>query len=291
MVKGQIADCIKDIQKRHYTEGGFAEKPGGLYRPDATAWAVMALTKTSDSDRSAEFARDKLKTSQLKDGRVCMPGDNDALWPTPLAVLAWQGSQQHIEAQGRAVKFLLKISSVHWGKRADSASAHDTSIRGWAWTKNTHSWIEPTALALIALEVTAQMGHSRFQEGIRMIMDRQLPHGGWNYGNTFVYGQELHPFIDTTGIALSALAGHVAKEDVNRSILFLKSRIAGCRTPLSLGWALFGLGAWGEFPREGNTLIENTLKRQEKFGIYGTSLLSLLTLASICQGNFRKCVA
>ncbi len=81
-----------------------------------------------------------------------------------------------------------------------------------------------------------------------MVMNRQLPYGGWNYGNTVVYGQELSPFIDMTGIALSALAGHVAKEDVNRSILFLQSRITGCRTPLSLGWALFGLGAWGKFP-------------------------------------------
>lgn len=124
-----------------------------------------------------------------------------------------------------------------------------------------------------------------------MIMDRQLPHGGWNYGNTIVYGQELHPFVDTTGIALTTLAGHVAKEDVRASVQFLKERVEQCRTPLSLGWALFGLGAWDELPKKGLTLIEESLRRQEKYGTYGTSLLSLLALAFIHQGDLRKCFA
>ena len=79
-------------------------------------------------------------------------------------------------------------------------------------------------MTLIALEIAGHRAHTRFQEGLRMLMDRQLPHGGWNYGNTIVYGQELHPFIDTTGIALTALAGHVAKEEVKKSIRFLQLR-------------------------------------------------------------------
>lgn len=124
-----------------------------------------------------------------------------------------------------------------------------------------------------------------------MLMDRQLPDGGWNYGNTVVYGQKLHPFIDTTGLALTALSGHVAKEAITPSLFFLRSQVGKCRAPLSLGWALFGLGAWGEFPGEGHSWIEEALNNQEKYGPYGTSLLSLLVLASICEGDFRRCVA
>jgi hypothetical protein len=241
--------------------------------------------------KSVEAAREKLETSQLKDGRVCMPGDSRAFWPTPLAVLAWQGSKRHHEAQGRCVKFLLETSGKHWKKDPDSPISHNPSIRGWSWTEKTHSFVEPTSLTLIALDIVGQAGHPRFEEGIRMIMDRQLPRGGWNYGNTMVYGQELHPFIDTTGIALAALAGLVAKEDVRPSIQFLKEKVERCHTPLSLGWALFGLGAWGEFPKKGRVWIEESFKRQERYGAYRTSLLSLLALASICQGDFRKCVA
>jgi hypothetical protein len=236
-------------------------------------------------------ARNQLREGQAEDGRVSIPGNPGVFWPTPLAILAWHGSKQHQEAEKRAIRFLLEMEGSHWKKKKDTTVAHDTALRGWPWTEFTHSWIEPTVLALIALEITGHTAHQRFGEGIRMIMDRQLPHGGWNYGNTLVYGQELHPFIDTTGLALNAVAGHVKKEDVNLSIQLLKNRVEQCRTPLSLGWALFGLGSWGEFPKKGHVWIEESLKRQENYGAYGTSLLSLLVLASICQGNFRKCFA
>jgi hypothetical protein len=102
------------------------------------------------------------------------------------------------------VQFLLGASGTHWEKKEDSPVAHDPSIRGWAWIEDTHSWIDPTVMALLALEVTGYREHPRFEEGIRMIMDRQLRQGGWNYGNTMVYGQELRPFPDTTGLALTA---------------------------------------------------------------------------------------
>ena len=42
-----------------------------------------------------------------------------------------------------------------------------------------------------------------------MMLDRQLPHGGWNYGNTYVFGRELRPMPESTGAALTGLAGQV----------------------------------------------------------------------------------
>ena len=170
----------------------------------------------------------------------------------------------------------------------DGPVAHDTSIKGWAWIEKTHSFVDPTALSLLALEINGLGTHPRFRDGIRMLMNRQLPHGGWNYGNTLVYGKELSPFIDTTGLALTALAGHVAKEKVAESLQFLRKQAEQCRTPLSLAWTLFGLGAWGEFPSRGLEWIDETLKKQAKYGPYGTSLLSLLALAYMCRGDFRK---
>ena len=95
---------------------------------------------------------------------------------------------------------------------------------------------------------------------------------------------------EKTDAGLTALAGRVAKESIKPSILFLQSQIGSCRAPLSPGWALFGLGAWGEFPGEGHSWIGEALNNQEKYGTYGTSLLSLLVLASICEGDFRRCV-
>jgi hypothetical protein len=176
-------------------------------------------------------------------------------------------------------------------KVPNDPTAHDTWLKGWGWTDGTHSFIEPTSLAILALDIAGYREHPRFKEGLSLLINRQLPHGGWNYGNTLVYGKELFPFIDTTGVALAALSGHVEKGEVERSLLFLRGQVQSCRTPLSLAWALFGLGAWSEFPSEGHAWIERAFKQQEKFGIYRTSLMSILALAYLGDGNFRKCVA
>jgi hypothetical protein len=180
---------------------------------------------------------------------------------------------------------------MHRSKDPNLPIAHDPSIIAWPWVAGSHSFVEPTSLALLALEIAGQGGHPRFQEGIKMLLDRQLPHGGWNYGNTLVYGQELYPFVDTTGIALASLAGHVPNEQVKGSIVYLRAKANQCRTPLSLAWALFGLGAWGEFPDDGMAWIVETLKKQDKYGPYRTSLLSILALAYLCCGDIRKCTA
>jgi hypothetical protein len=289
--RSEISKCIESIEMRRFPDGGFCENQAGMYRPDSTAWAVLALAKNGQNTSFSDSGRTNLAANQLDDGRISMPGTQDVFWATPIAVLAWHGSSQFHQQKDRAIKFLLEAKGKHWPKDANSPAAHDTSIIGWPWVARTHSFVEPTSLALLALDITGQSGHPRFQDGVKMLLDRQLPRGGWNYGNTLVYGQELYPFVDTTGIALAALAGHVEKDQTKNSIAYLRKQVQQCRTPLSLAWALFGLGAWGEFPAEGTMWIAETLKKQDKYGSYRTSLLSILMLAYLCRGDFRKCAA
>ena len=145
--------------------------------------------------------------------------------------------------------------------------------------------VEPTALTLIALRRTGHGDHVRSREAVRMLMDRQLPKGGWNYGNTAVYGQELHPQPENTGMALCALSGFVPKADIRRSIDYLGSRTLRVRAPLSLGWGLLALGAWGERPAGARSWVLESLGRQTKYGPYDTTLLSLLILAYDARGG------
>jgi hypothetical protein len=249
----------------------------------------LTLAKEGLHARFVDSGRDLLAAVQQQDGRISYPNMPNVFWPTSLAVLAWHGSRRHQDAQNRALHFLLETSGDHWKMDPNAPTAHDTSIKGWSWSGGTHSFVEPTALSLIALDINGHSKHARFQEGTKMIMNRQIPHGGWNYGNTLVYGKELRPFLDTTGIALTALSGHVAKEDVKSSLQFLDTQVQSCRTPLSLGWALLGLGAWGEFPLQSHEWIQQSLERQIKFGSYRTSLASILALASLGKGDFRRC--
>jgi len=268
------------VRQRTQPDGGFSNLAGGEYRADSTAWAILALSAAETRQDLIERARASLTVRQQSDGRVCISADHpEAFWPTPLAVLAWHGSPLHREPQSRAVRFLLATAGTHWEKKADSAITHDTAIRGWPWIADTHSMVEPTSMSLLALRVTGNREHERVQEAVRMLMDRQLPKGGWNYGNTLVYGRELYPQVENTGLALCALAGDVPPEEVRSSLDYLDASIQSLRTPLSLGWGILGLGAWGRRPIRARDWIMESVKRQEKYGPYDTTLLSLLILA------------
>ncbi|MGB5995425.1 MAG: prenyltransferase/squalene oxidase repeat-containing protein [Candidatus Deferrimicrobiaceae bacterium] len=280
---------LEALRGRELDAGGFSHRPGGEYRADATAWAVMALTAAGTRKDLLEKSRSRLAAGQKQDGRVCIsPEHPEAFWPTPLAILAWNGSPAYREALSRAVRFLQDTTGIHFEKDPEAPVTHDSSIRGWPWIAKTHSMVEPTALSLIALRIAGHGEHERTREAARMLMDRQLPAGGWNYGNTFVYGQELYPQPENTGIALDALAGSASREDVLRSLQYLAARTERIRTPLSLGWALLGLGAWEARPGRARPWLMESFELQGKYGPYDTTLLSLLLLAYLATGGLAS---
>ena len=273
---------MKLLESRSLPEGGFPARGGERFRSDATAWAILALSRLVSGHPLLGPARDRLTTAQDPDGRVSMSREHEeAYWPTALSVLAWYGSQVHEPHGNRGVQFLLKTTGQHRSKNPDDPVGHDPSIPGWPWIDGTHSWIEPTALGILALQMTGHGQHDRVREGIRMMLDRQLPHGGWNYGNTTVYGRELHPMPESTGAALAGLAGQAEQGTVALSLDYLQGEVDRLRTPISLGWGLLGLAAWDRWPSNGAALVERCLGNQARYGEYDTSALCLLLLAAV----------
>ena len=281
-----LNSVIAEIKRRILPEGGLADHIGGWYRPDATAWAVLAFKACKKDADIIQQLQTRLAAEQLDDGRVCISQKfPDAFWPTSLAILSWHGSTEHAGSQSRAVNFLLNTFGRNWQRKPDSPVAHDTSIKGWPWIENTHSWVEPTGLALIALRTSGYEKHPRAIEAIKLLLDRQLLKGGWNYGNTIVFGKQLHSMPGPTGIALQALAVLVPREQIENSLIYLKTTVKKLYTPFALGWSLLGLSAWNERPVDSLSLIFSCIERQERYGPYSTSLLSLLVLASICENG------
>jgi hypothetical protein len=253
-----------------------------------TAWGILAFQAAGGEQEILERHRARLIHEQDKGGRLSVDRNHpDSYWPTALAILAWQNSPGSQSAQSLAVRFLLESTGAHPPKNADAPWAHDTTLKGWPWIKDTHSWIEPTALSVIALRATGYGAHERVSEANRMMLDRQLPHGGWNYGNTLIFGKELHPMPESTGAALTGLAGVVSREKVIRSLDYLKGAADRLGTPISLGWTLLGLAAWGLWPANGLALVERCLANQSRYGEYDTSALCLLFLGALAgkEGN------
>jgi hypothetical protein len=286
-----VENLVKKIKRRRLDDGGFSEQELGSYRPDATSWAVLALDAAGVEPGIIDPARSRLTRSQLNDGRIIISSSHpEAYWPTPLAVLAWQGSKLFHQNLSLAVEFLLKNTGLHWKKEENDPIQHDTALRGWPWVEGTHSWIEPTSLSVIALNKAGYQDNQRFKEAVAMILDRQLPKGGWNYGNTIVFENELLPMVDLTGVSLNALSGQVAYNLIERSLIYLNNQIGVIRSPFSLGWAILGFGAWGKRPKNAENLIIDCLGREEKVGNFGTTSYCLLLLALKAKDGIGKAI-
>lgn len=155
MAEDPISQGAAQIKARIVPGGGFAPAPQGDYRPDATCWAILALMADPAQQAIIQQARTRLAAGQLADGRVSIsPEHPEAWWPTALAILAWHRSPEHQSPQARAIHFLLTTTGRHWPRPADSPVAHDTDIAGWSWIAQTHSWVEPTSMAMLALQIT-----------------------------------------------------------------------------------------------------------------------------------------
>jgi hypothetical protein len=235
-------------------------RPGWGYRPDGspcvepTVLCSLALL-ASDPERgraleAARAAGDWLASIQRRDGSL---GISEALaapgWPTAHALLLWRALGIHEAPRRLAAGWLLgrKGNSVPLGPT--NLSGHDSTIVGWPWVEDTHSWLEPTALAVLALRGEGMGDHPRVVEGLRLIRNRALPSGGWNYGNVSTFGRELRPQPGPTGLALLALAGlDEARGPAEKAIGYLEATLPNIRAAESLGWGLTALDAWGRRP-------------------------------------------
>jgi hypothetical protein len=268
-----------ELLTRVCADGGFSNRRGDSYRADATAWAIIALSSIDADRKCIQFAIARLTADQWDDGRIGISrGHAEAFWPTSLAILALRGSPGYSENRARSTRFLLETTGRHWKKAVNDPMAHNPALKGWPWIAETHSWVEPTAISMIALRGAGYAGHPRIEEGTRMLMDRQLPHGGWNCGNTIVFGQELHPSPESTGTALHALFGLVPRGEVQHSLDYLSKQIRHIRTPIALGWSLLALNSWGVPIPNVPSMVSDCLKGQERYGSYDTPSLCLLIL-------------
>ncbi len=251
-----------------YRETGAAE---------ATALGALAL---GAAGLDAEPCLAWLLAVQRADGGVPPYRDLDGpCWPTALSLLALEAraDERTLEARGRAERWLL---SAHGLAHAQEPLlfGHDETLVGWSWAPETHSWVEPTAHALLALRSRGLDDHDRAVEGARLLADRCLPDGGWNYGNTRVIQHVLRAFPATTGVALAALAGGERNDAVSRSVDWLASALAEVRAPLSLGWGIVGLALWNEVPQDAGAWLEETATRDRPPDPVHDALLVLAAL-------------
>jgi hypothetical protein len=174
---------------------------------------------------------------------------------TALALLALRaattGREMPLPA-ARAFAWLDSISGVedHWlwkwkFRYFDRHVRFDPSKTGWPWVEGTVSWVAPTAMVILAHRAWARES-PRLAKAVQMLLDRACPQGGWNAGNSEVFGVALDPHPDFTAMALLALQGRVelSQPIIMKSLDYLALRLKDSQSLYSLGWATLALGVW-----------------------------------------------
>ncbi len=235
--------------------GAWGYRAGASACAEPTALAALALIASAEGPLSASdlppstAAAEWLASIQRPDGSIGIKGAAASPgWMTPYAILVWNNLGRFQEERKRAGGWLLKLKGQTLDPREDplKIAGHDTTIVGWPWVADTHSWLEPTCLAILALGREGYAAHPRVVEGLRLIRNRSLDGGGWNYGNKSVFGRALRAQPAPTGLALLTLAGIDAPGPmIANAARYLRETLPGVRASASLVWGLLGLRAWG----------------------------------------------
>jgi hypothetical protein len=237
-------DALQWLADHVRPDGGWSYYADGDSAIEPTATAVAALHA---HDASPDLRRGGVRfllSMQQSDGSMRpQPSQPVATALGAMAAVVLAVVDSPSAAARRVADYLLSFSPQTTER--SSEISNDSTLRGFAWTPGTFSWVEPTAYGLLLLDRLDLLGHPRADEARRALLDRTLPAGGWNYGNSIVYGHELEPDDMPSALALLALWSDRASQAVTRGVEYLRRRVADISSPLSLAWCAMALRARG----------------------------------------------
>lgn len=289
---------VEFLLKHQNSDGGWSAGRGKVPNAESTAFAAMALSSKASEKTEIRVRQglDWLSRHQNSDGGFRISDATVAgSWSTAVVLLclsvfpeyrpqALAGARWALTQQGRTPGWVS--TAIQWLMGQQDVNKLDASLTGWPWIAGTFSWVEPTSYFVIALKkMKASLQDTNVDERIReaelMIYDRVCESGGWNYGNSKVYGEALWPYPDTTAIALLALQDHRDGEPVRRSLDALEKMIADVDSGLALSWTIICFDVFG---RETAHLRDRLVRRFEETKFLGETKSLALSVLALTEG-------
>ena len=259
------AVCLPILENAQNEDGGWGFRQGLLSRIEPTSWALLALLHSdSPEQQSDRISRglEFLRKAQLSDGSwPASPEQQTGASATSLACWTLLAAKDASKAAAAGLRWICNDwpkDSALWRRAINSLFRkrkeivdHDDACRGWGWTPNTASWVEPTAFALIALSqcpAESLPAGAKLRERLAkaLLLDRICPGGGWNCGNPMTYGVAGEPLVVPTVWALIALREERELSKVKASLDWLNANVSQIRSGASLALTRLCFETFGE---------------------------------------------
>ncbi|HXT72017.1 MAG TPA: hypothetical protein VN700_19845 [Vicinamibacterales bacterium] len=230
------------LLERRNSDGGWGYSAGRTSRLEPTCWALLALSKGAARPGSLDVL---LKWPIDNGWRIDVPGAPVNYAFNALAALTLLTSRDGRTEATQVATRLLDVRGLKFPQGKEMRQ--DNSLQAWSWIDGTFSWIEPTCLCLLLAkklrrDLPAAAVADRIDIGERVLLDRACSAGGWNYGGSNVYGQELFPYVPTTALGLIAMQDRASDAIVHRALEWLRKDAASERSAHSMSLAAIALG-------------------------------------------------
>ena len=253
----RISSLAEMLKSRQMKSGGWAYFDSVQESLEATCLAELALAPERQASSSAAILF-LLKSQLSAGGWPAFLGDSEGSWTTALALCTLNSTGDFTAAREKAFRWLHaeRGREGHWFwrwkfKTSDRNVRFDPDKYGWPWVTGSASWVIPTAFSIIAIEQftvcnRSEESEKRIHLGVEMLLDRACVDGGWNSGNSLVYGVPLRPHVEATAIALLALQDEQRTEMVQKSLSWLRQNAAIVDSVSSLAWCILTLFVYQE---------------------------------------------
>jgi hypothetical protein len=231
-------------------QGGWGYAPGQTPGVEPTS-AVLIAAKKHHQEAAFQKAAAWLLDLQHEDGGWGLNReDPQSCWLTAWAVWALAETGHQGEATQRGIAWLLNESVLQISDMDDLAAGEkvaniDFSLRGWPWQPGEASWVEPTALSMLAFLAAGERTNSRLSEAKKYLENRRCPGGGWNVGNPVMFDSALPARAHPTAWGILALERYSPQAVLTGDIDTLTSAMSGEGGIMALAWGVAVLQKFG----------------------------------------------
>ena len=208
-----MPSTIEFFISAQHDNGGWGYLAGRKPVVEPTAAVLLAL-------RTEPLARDSFKRGmtwllncQHQDGGWGINEvDPESGWQTAWVLIVLKYTGQNKEQILKAEGWLKSVGTLEFTPEQflNSTTPENGQLISlvWPWLPGEAGWVEPTALAVLALaDVSATPGvASRIQSALDYFRQYRTPEGGWNIGNTTSLDTTVIPRAYPTSLVLLALS-------------------------------------------------------------------------------------